>query len=679
MARIVLTLQSDLCAASGAGYGSIIDTDVCYDEVGIPFIPSRRLKGVLREAAEWIGVEDEVVSEIFGEGGECVGDGECAGGSLRIENATMSEYDSIQRELRGLPKEKVMDLFTYTRAATAIDREKGSAKKKSLRFMRVVKQYSPKDGEKLKFYAKCEVDPRYEGELTRICKAVRSIGYRHNRGFGAVGCQFDAKRTNEGIGLPTMEDDVDYILPITLTNTAPLILSAANDDETEDYISGTALLGALAWAYPDKGSDRFAELFLHNQVSFSNLYPGGEPVPLCYVKRKHQGDYVNDALDGVAEGVAVKSLKGTYMDGKRRVVDVKKEVVYHHAKMGQATGNEEEGEGAASQLYMQAVLSVGQNFVGDIRGKGKDLRDVLRVLENNSTIRIGKSKTAQYAGCKVAIGEPIHTKTDVISTNGKSIAVVLHSDVILIKDGTHSCNPKDLIMALRIDSIDENNYEEHFNRKKSSILCKTVTGYHGKWNLKKPHIRAFRAGSVWILDNVVVEGLPQEMWIGAKNNEGFGCCRIFLVEGMKPITGGDEDNVASANQGGVANGKEDLPTGKYANLIDRVNWKEGVKEKALRFAKKNELDSSKVSSAQIGRVRLMLKQSLNWTDFEGRVRAIATKSIRDEVEEYLKGDGMDNGNGGFEEAKLYWDTVLRVNQYMRKIAYKDKMKRGDIG
>ena len=50
-AKIKITLKSDLCAGSGYSYAGIIDSDICYSKNGIPYIPARRIKGCLREAA----------------------------------------------------------------------------------------------------------------------------------------------------------------------------------------------------------------------------------------------------------------------------------------------------------------------------------------------------------------------------------------------------------------------------------------------------------------------------------------------------------------------------------------------------------------------------------------------------------------------------------------------------
>lgn len=63
--RIKIELLSDMCVSDGGIYNSAIDTDICYDEYGFPYIPAKRLKGCLRECAlelkDWgmqIGVQE---------------------------------------------------------------------------------------------------------------------------------------------------------------------------------------------------------------------------------------------------------------------------------------------------------------------------------------------------------------------------------------------------------------------------------------------------------------------------------------------------------------------------------------------------------------------------------------------------------------------------------------------
>ena len=49
--RLSMKLLTDAVPASGSGVAGVIDTDIVFDEYGIPYIPARRIKGVLRESA----------------------------------------------------------------------------------------------------------------------------------------------------------------------------------------------------------------------------------------------------------------------------------------------------------------------------------------------------------------------------------------------------------------------------------------------------------------------------------------------------------------------------------------------------------------------------------------------------------------------------------------------------
>ena len=91
MAVVRITLQSDLCVGSGYSYAGVIDSDVTSDRYGIPYIPARRLKGCMREAAEMISavLQPDAISNLFGKRGQKMP------GKLYIENARIKNYASI--------------------------------------------------------------------------------------------------------------------------------------------------------------------------------------------------------------------------------------------------------------------------------------------------------------------------------------------------------------------------------------------------------------------------------------------------------------------------------------------------------------------------------------------------------------------------------------------------------
>ena len=49
--KICIQLISDLVPGSGQGWANIIDSDIVYDQYGFPYIPARRIKGLIKESA----------------------------------------------------------------------------------------------------------------------------------------------------------------------------------------------------------------------------------------------------------------------------------------------------------------------------------------------------------------------------------------------------------------------------------------------------------------------------------------------------------------------------------------------------------------------------------------------------------------------------------------------------
>ena len=644
MAKIEIILQSDLCAASGEGFSSVIDTDVCYDELGIPYIPSRRLKGCLKEAAEFIGAKN--IDDIFGVSAAKTG------GALKFSSdARPAGFSDIVKDVQDAGRERTLDLFTYVRASTKISDE-GSAEKESLRFTRVVKKHPQPSAGPLTFEAECELDQKYEAEMERICKALRSVGYKRNRGFGAIRCRFSPDLQPAAVSDgQSLDPDTEYQLPVKITNTQPLLLSAGNDDDTLDYLSGTMVLGALAWMYPDKSNPDFAEIFLKDGVVVSNFYPGDLPVPLCYAETKIGGEYINTLVDETGENDSAKMIRRGYMESDGTIIEPKKEVVYHHRK------NSEDG----ALLYTQTALSVGYSFRGSITGKGRYLKQILPLLQAGS-VRLGRSRTAQYGYCSVETGdlEPVSEAT--ITANGDDVAVVLQSDILLLKDGAFSWDAGELdneiITRLNPGAGGDIKYDE----KHSSLLYKVVTGYSGIWNLKKPQAKAFKAGSVLVYRNV--SGIiPVEIVIGARVNEGFGKCIAMPVSQMPKAH--EPERTPAPVRG----------EGEYARILEKERKTGRIRELAIEFAKRNRANKKnplvEVGTAQLMRVREMAEAAKNEDMFRDYVGSIKSASIKDAFSRYINRAGEEAEKKGlafsdYGEYRLFIDTALKCQYYNNK-------------
>jgi CRISPR-associated protein Csx10 len=212
-----ISLLSDMVPGSQQGFGSLIDTDVVYDDYGLPYIPARRVKGCLREAAEIMldslkacgmsgvaaifGLEPALAFEkIFGLSGN--DDNEVSAGMVHFGNLYLPDYKILRANIEDLRKSKaleiaelfqgaqaVVDCYMGVRQQTRID-SKGVAARGSLRSIRYVKQFGP-DGKPLVFNGLVDFfgdTPGLSDWLAAFCAAFRFMGAMRNRGFGEINC-----------------------------------------------------------------------------------------------------------------------------------------------------------------------------------------------------------------------------------------------------------------------------------------------------------------------------------------------------------------------------------------------------------------------------------------------------------------------------------------------------------
>ena len=359
MYKLKIELMSDLCTADGDGYSNFIDTDIVTDKFGIPYIPARRIKGCLRESALYINSEH--INEIFGISGNA------NSGSLTIGDAVMESHDELITELKKhnvSSPQSVTELFTRIISSTAIT-EEGSAKENSLRFIRVVEHKLVWDNKRnITFFSDITVDEKYIPEITRICKALRHIGYRRTRGFGAVKCSLvtvENKSYTDFIIPDRMNPDKNYVLEYAIRLDENMMRTGISYDKTDDYISGQAVIGMLAGEYlkSNPADSTFDSLFLSGKVKFSNLYITDEtlseyiPAPVTLGKVKGGDGKIIDISDiSAVKNMIVKPLKNGYISGDMKYKSVNTEIIYHNSINN------------SSGIYTQLCLQKGQYFRG---------------------------------------------------------------------------------------------------------------------------------------------------------------------------------------------------------------------------------------------------------------------------------------------------------------------------
>ena len=603
MSQLEITLKSDLCAASGDGFSSVIDTDVSYDKYGFPVIGGRRLKGCLRQAAELI--HSDKIAEIFGESGKGYS------GSLKISDAVLENYDILKQEAKfsKLTTEKIISLFTYTRASTAIEND--TAKENSLRFTRVVKHYSPFDTQKeLKFIAEIELGEEYKQEFSDICKALRNIGYKRNRGFGAVKCNFihEEKKPSPLPEQISDEEERQYIYTIQLKEN--VMIPSNVSDEAMEYIPGTSVLGMLAEKYLAVygKTPEFDNIFLKNHVKFSNLYvsdkSGTEYFPAPVILGKIKGEKgVFNIITYADEKEIIKPVKTGFCDFNSYIIKPLTETIYHHS-----TGKD-------STLYTQTSLCSDQYFRGTITGKAKYIAILQNLLET-SDIRFGRSKTAQYSNCILVKGENTALRQEQLEIlKGEKFIALLLSDILIPNESAgYDISVEALKKAIGLENLE---CDKDSEKKHSALRYRVITGYNAKWNIQKPHIRTIAAGSTLVFTAEKDMTLSRRIFAGAKQNEGFGQVLFCKAEDFSETSKKKEISETETFENGI-----------LSELISKNEKIEKMRQSAIAFVKKQ--SGKIINSAQVGRYLLMtqnakdLNELISWKD---KIKTEASKNF----------------------------------------------------
>jgi len=195
---INLEVEIELCSAtqigSGEGWGSIIDSDTVFDKYGIPYLPGRRVKGLLRESAkEVLEMFDEAginiiardsLEELFGKPGN-MSTLMCTVNNFYLRNyKTLKQWTEWGKTKYSafFSKDIIENVFTEVRQQTRVDKD-GVAEENSLRTKRVLKR-----GLIFKGNVSVEDNKGFLKLLVFSCANLQRIGSDRNRGLGKVNC-----------------------------------------------------------------------------------------------------------------------------------------------------------------------------------------------------------------------------------------------------------------------------------------------------------------------------------------------------------------------------------------------------------------------------------------------------------------------------------------------------------
>jgi len=560
---MILKIETLSYTLPGSGEGdTLIDNDIIFDRVGIPYIPGKRMKGLLRESAieilEILGLESySLVYSLFGVQGSTKG-------KLKIPNLYIRKYSEISRDMESLvfskkaiSKSELIEFFTDIREETAID-DNGIAKDNSLRTSRVLKPG---------FTFECDIDG---GSLTEkekalfclLCMNLRRIGTRRNRGFGKVKCSIepacsieDAMKVlrdgEDSINTETQETKVAYdsfkesnsviCLPFKIKTKSPVLISTQGGDQnvvnTCDYIPATTIRGIFASQLIKKlgisqkahENNLFNEVILSGKVLIKPAFPIKDdfslhPAPLNIRKVKGESDKtLLNVFREPPEGRKTKALNGFIAldNGNACLYRPEKVMFFHNAR------SRLEGRSTGESIFYYEAISKDEEFYGEMYGPEGLLIDLRNCMGSCFNAEIGRSKTSQYG--EIVFEFLKMKQVEKKNINGKTFVISAQTPILLYNDYGFS-DPT-------VEGL-KNYLKQYFGNgfKITNFLFKLarVENYIGVWGSKTSKELALGEGSVFEIEfqddlNDTKLSLIKNMelrGIGERTKEGFGQVRI---------------------------------------------------------------------------------------------------------------------------------------------------------
>lgn len=711
MSRYILQIKcmSDICVSDGGVYNSSVDIDICYDRMGFPFIPAKRIKGCLRECAQELNDWGEDIPEdiIFGTQGS-------SRGNLLIRNAYIKDYADMQKEVQKgagnilVHPQNILKNFTYFRTQTSIDQDTGVAEENSLRTMRVVKKG-------VLFEAEVLLDNVYEEAVRRCCHILKHMGVSRTRGLGEVCVTLlsDEKKKENSRTVKWIDgaDKLEYSLYLE----EPVICKSVNGQEarTMDYIDGAKILGLIAQRSKADGKQAFINLMEKGDLICSNAYLSKDdiryievPATLYSIKnnKKEYVDKVYTSTDQEKEysdkGRQLNPIKHAYVNyGSGQalcVLDVEIEERYHHRRpsdkgIGHVKEDDREKD---SMFYQMASICKGQTFKGTITGSTEQIKKVYEYLTKDSSVWIGQSKGTEYGKTQLQVTKTEKQKKEYVKQK-EFIAILQSPTIIYGNNAAYSTKVKDLreeILPRALDTVKRNEEKEQ-----NYIRFVTVGGFNVTWGYRKPMLEAFDKGSVLLFsfDEEVELCINEPYWVGERCNEGYGEVMFYPLR-KEGRSCNEYANVEGKNTSdtGKINGKDSeflqqligLTFERFLTSDCMIRTKEKEVEKILAFAsakptinnmilmckEMNGLDQ--VKNAIRERYGKKSENKQNKGNVANSIVNYVEDNVQDLVEKYLKIYGVTDIN--IPEEKIAFDFLaafllqlkyaLRAKEIVRK-------------
>ncbi|AFK85857.1 MULTISPECIES: RAMP superfamily CRISPR-associated protein [Thermoanaerobacterium] len=657
--KIKIDLLSYTLIGSGEGAG-IIDSDVVLDDFGFPYIPSRRIKGALKESAKEVcdilGINEyKIINSIFGKDG-------FAEGKLHIGNLYINDYEEIKEEIKNLKNDndssynpyknfinslKITSYYTTIRQQTSLEEDSEIAKEGSLRTIRVLKPNLQFEGN---LY---EIVPLTEKEKALIYLAVinlKRIGTSRNRGFGEIKCVIEGSKfdsldnaINDLLNNINNVGETKYFdlkfnvsknnkirkLSYKITTLSPILIAKETGEQntiyTENYIPSTTVRGLFAnkfirelnlgkTAHED---DDFYNLFLKGDIIFTSAYSSKNnkiyyPALYLHKEKGNNANPVYNILEKIPENIKTKSVnKMIYYSGDKIYFYDASTTFYFHN-----TRDRERGHSTGEEIFYYEAINEGEEFRGFIIGDEGYLKEIKKLFGEKFNSFIGRSKSAQYGLVKIEFDGL--EDTDMLEIEDNEFNIVAISPIILYNEyGFSDISEKTL----------KNYLEKYFNDNDiivKKIIARTehVENFVGIWGMKNTRELVYSPGSAFKirvegcnynlkekLNNILIYGF------GEKTDLGFGRVKIYWDLNEKYYIDKEKEKFSYIH-----------PQKSYLIISDIASReiKEFIKYKGFERARDFE-NQKKISNNLIARIEEMLFETDKFNDWKGKLKELEKK------------------------------------------------------
>lgn len=698
MKELVIRLMSDLCAGNGESVGYGIDSDICSDPYGFPYIPGKRITGCLRDAAEELkaygyGGNDDLdknIDAIFGNaygqaGAVSIGNGRLAGVDAMhhyIEQLKQTDKDYL---LRQSTEDRLIRLYSSVRGQTRIG-DDGKAEDGTLRFIRVLNQHDPVVEEQPNLEFHCDVDisglnEEQEALFENACKAWRHMGLNRNRGLGNVSVTLkdkaEAKVDKIKAKIPEQAERIRIEYQLLLDS--PVTIQEYG--ESGRQIKAGTMIGVFASNYlkrhQGRADDLFDRLFLNGDVKWSALTPVingiiSDPAPTMLMKLKNDnGKLINSFVcaDAHWSSKKPKSLEGFYaaLDKKTGTYYTAQPVIttsYHNRI--HSSGKEE----GVTGLYIQDALKQGYIFGGTVSVPA-DLADTVVNLLNAAVVRLGRSKKTQYGKAEILSVLPTAEETMKIHIQeNEPVFAILKSDLVLQKNTMMAIDQPSVRKAIaeQTGHYNEQPVKDSNGNEVYNDICRyhVLSGYNNMWHLQKPKIQAVIGGSVYCFKGK--EGdYDSLIQIGEYQQEGMGCIEIVPFHLMQ------ERQLVEKGTISVQESEENREICRLLeNKLLFSAAMEQMNQYAFDYYKNNELNPKDIPC---GRLRQMLIDAKDIADLWEMVDSMKTSDVSSESDGKKKNSKKLLGNFyGNDKQTIDFSKILKDSNLFHDIELNESVR-----